>query len=425
MQSDQVLARVYEQHSGGKLYEQGLLVLWFLVIGLPMEGLTPLRYLFILYFLSFFLFETRNILTGVVSAWWLTPFLCVAFLSYFWSPYGGEALRSAILMILSTVVIIVVAAKFTPLQIVRCLLLSCAGVLLYFVTQPIPMEHGAGFGSKNYAALFMLSGFILSFSTALNSEEFAPLRWFGLLLTPIFAFLVVSANSTTALFMLAISAVGLLGLRLVLLDARRVRGLLSLLIVFGLISFVGIIYGILVFVDQSVVDSFLGAFGKDSSFTGRTALWDEAANQISMRPYLGVGLEGFWQYDVGSAQTLNENDHKPFGTKLTFHNVHLEVLVHLGMIGYGFFVLSILAVIWLLAKRLLMNCDMVAITFSVVVSIGLISSMVESSLWSGFNLQAFIFFVGGAAYARGERRRYVGNLVRSEVQKTPPTPVLV
>lgn len=414
MQAEQVVGRVYERYSGGKLHDQILLVIWFLVISLPIAGLTPFRYIFILYFLSFFLFDTRNIVSGVVSAWWLIPFLCVAFLSYFWSPYGGQALRAALFQILSTTLIIVVAARFTPQQIVRCLLLTCSVVLGYFIVQPIPIEQGAGFGSKNYAALFMLSGFIVSFATALDIKEFEPLRLLGLVLSPIFAFFIVSANSTTALFMLVISATLLLGMRLLLLDARRIRGLISGLIVVSLVLGVAALYAALIFVDQEVIDSFLGAFGKDSSFTGRTALWDEATNQIETRPYLGVGLEGFWQYDVGSAQTLNENDHKPFGTRLTFHNAHLEVMVHLGLIGYGCFLLSILTVIWFTLKRLVAHCDMAVITFCVVIVIGLISSFVESSLWSAFNLQAFMFFVGGVAYARGERRRYVGNVVVSD-----------
>jgi len=40
---------------------------------------------------------------------------------------------------------------------------------------------------------------------------------------------------------------------------------------------------------------------------------------------------------VGAAQTINENDFKAFGTKLTFYNAFLKVRVNLGMIGLVFF----------------------------------------------------------------------------------------
>lgn len=414
MQSEQVVARVFERFPGGRLYDQALLVIWLLVIGLPMGGLTPFRYLFILYFLSFFFFDTRNVVTGVARAWWLWPFTVIALLSVFWSPYAGDAIRSAVLMILSSIVIVVVASRFTPQQIVRCMLFACAVILLYILAQAAPISRGAGFGSKNYAALFMLTGFVVAAASALNPQELKHIRLFGLATMPAFAYMVVSAESTTALLMLMAGAGIVFGLRVLFLDSRQVQHLSSLLVVTGLMTAMLIVYVVLIFVDQHVIDSFLGMFGKDSTFTGRTNLWEEAINQISMRPYLGVGLDGFWQYDVGSAQTLNINDHKPLGTQLTFHNVHLEVMVHLGIIGYSAFLLAMASVIWLALKQLFMRADMSVIAFCAIIAISLISSMVESSLWVGFNFQAFLFFTAGAVYARGERRRHVGNMVARE-----------
>ncbi|MCR9194040.1 MAG: O-antigen ligase family protein [Hyphomonas sp.] len=411
MQSEQLIARVYERFPGGKLYEQALLVIWFLVIGLPLDGMTPFRYLFILYFLSFFLFDSRNVLIGVAKAWWLLPFQLVALLSVFWSPYASEAFRSSLLMILAVIVVIVVAAKYTPQQIIRCLMIALACVAAFIIVQPIPIAVGAGFGSKNYAAQFMLMGFILAATIALNPKEQTPLRLFGVLMIPIFSFLVVSANSTTSLLMLIASAGLVIGMRLFFIDSQKVRHLSALLVVLGLLLTMIVLYSVIAFVDQQVVDSFLGMFGKDSTFTGRTALWDEAANQIGMRPYLGVGLDGFWQYDVGSAQTLNINDHKPIGTRLTFHNVHLEIMVHLGIIGYSAFLVAVIPVLWFSFKHLITRHDMPSVAFCAVIAIGAITSFTESWLWSGFNVQSFLVFVSGAVYARGTRRRHVGNMI--------------
>ena len=402
---------VSERFPGGKLYEQAILVIWFLVIGLPLEGLTPFRYLFILYFLSFFLFDTRNILTGLVKAWWLWPFQLIALLSVFWSPYASDAFRSSILMILSMVVVVVVAARFTPQQIVRCVMIALACVAAYIFAHPIDISSGAGLGSKNYAAQFMLMGFILASTLALNPREVSPLRLIGLALMPVFAFLVVSANSTTALFMLVASALLVLGMRLFFIDSQKVRNMSALLVVTGLMLAMMVLYAILAFVDQQVVDDFLARFGKDSTFTGRTALWDEASNQIGMRPYLGVGLGGFWHYDVGSAQTLNINDHKAIGTRLTFHNAHLEIMVHLGLIGYSAFLLSMLSVLWYSLKHLFTRHDMASVAFCAVIAIGIVTSFTESWLSTGFNVQAFLVFASGAIYARGARKRHVGNMV--------------
>lgn len=414
MQPGRIISRVYEPFSGGKLHDQALLVSWLLVIALPIGLMTPFRYLFIAYFLSFFFFDARNVMTGVVKAWWLWPFQVIALLSMFWSPYASEALRTGMLMVLSAIVVVVVASRFTPRQIVRCMLIACTVIMLFILTHPLTPEQGAGFGSKNYAAQFMLNGFIVAAAAALNPTENTNVRWFGLAMMAPFAYVVVAAQSTTALLMLIASAGLVFGMRVFFLDSRKVQHLSSLLVVIGLITIMIIIYALLIFVDQHVIDSFLGAFGKDATFTGRTAMWEEAGNQIAMRPYLGVGLEGFWQYDVGSAQTLNINDSKPLGTKLTFHNVHLEVMVHLGIIGYAAFLLSLFAVIWLALKQLFTRPDMSVIAFCAIIAVSLISSMVESSLWAGFNFQAFLFFACGAIYARGDRRRHVGNMVVRE-----------
>ena len=421
MSAKQVVARVYEPFAGGKIHDQAILGIWFFVIGMPLQGLGPIRYLFVLYFLMFFLFDTRNLVNGIARAWWLVPFQAIAFLSFFWSPYASDAMRSSVIMILSAIIIVIVAARFTPQQILRCTMISCWAVMFYVVSQAVPISQGGVFGSKNYAALFLLIGFILSFAAALNPDEFKWVRGLALLMAPVFAWLVVSANSTTALLMMMISATAVVVMRLFFIDARRVRNLFSLMLVFGFAAILLAIYVVLVFVDQQVLNSFLGAFGKDTTFTGRADLWSEAMNQISMRPYLGVGLEGFWQYDVGAAQTLNENDYKAFGTKLTFHNVHLEVLVHLGVVGYVCFILSILGVIWFTVQNLLKHGDMAAITFVAAILVGLISSFVESSLTSGFNVQSSLFFVAGAVYARGDRRKFLGSLVAtdSELESVP------
>ncbi len=125
MQNNRTIARVYTTDEGGTAFDQSLLVVWFLVVGLPIEALSPLRYLFILYFLSFFLFETRKIASQIFSGWWLIPIHIVAFLSIFWSTYPSNAMREAVLLVLTALVILITAARFTPQQVIRCLVLGC------------------------------------------------------------------------------------------------------------------------------------------------------------------------------------------------------------------------------------------------------------------------------------------------------------
>ena len=68
--------------------------------------------------------------------------------------------------------------------------------------------------------------------------------------------------------------------------------------------------------ENTLMNDFLGLLGKDSTFSGRALIWREAELVSQEHPVLGLGLEGFWQYDVGAAQTINENDFKAFNTML-------------------------------------------------------------------------------------------------------------
>ena len=98
MQNNRTVARVYTSEAGGSSFDQGLLVIWFLVVGLPIEALSPLRYLFILYFLSFFLFETRKIVSQIAAGWWFIPIQIIGLMSVFWSNYPSSAMREGLLL---------------------------------------------------------------------------------------------------------------------------------------------------------------------------------------------------------------------------------------------------------------------------------------------------------------------------------------
>ena len=118
---------------------------------------------------------------------------------------------------------------------------------------------------------------------------------------------------------------------------------------------------------------------------------------------------------TGIAGPGGGSDHKPVGTTLTFHNVHLEIMVHLGLVGYSAFLLAALSVLWFSLKHLVTRHDMPSVGFCTVIAIGIVTSFTESWLTSGFNVQSFLIFVSGAIYARGQRRRHVGNMVARDV----------
>lgn len=412
----QRLAAVYQPFQGGKLYEQGLLIAWFLITFLPLQGgaFTALRYLMVLYYLSFLVIDARNTVATFARSFWLLPVQILAVLSVFWSPMPGDAMRAVMLNLTSAMIIIIIAAQFTPRQIARCMMITAMIASLFVLVSPVPLIYGGPYASKNNLAMHMLMGYMLCLSFAVDKNETVLIRLAALPFAGLMALFIVQADSTTALlFTLGTTLVILFG-RLIFVDLSRIQNIKTLLFLVGVAAVLAIVYAALAFLDQALLDRFLGMFGKDSTLTGRTALWDAAANEIRQRPWLGLGMEGFWFYDSGVAQTLNENDHKDFGTKLTFHNSYLEVAVHLGYVGLTLFIISLAWVVFQILLKMFRSPDMIVVAYSVLVLVGMITTFTESVLWGPFDAQTTLFFVAGAAYAGRERKKLVGHLVVSE-----------
>src|ERR1700687_2751509 len=76
----------------------------------------------------------------------------------------------------------------------------------------------------------------------------------------------------------------------------------------------------------------LKSIGRDSTLTGRTAIWD-AVLALAGNPYIGTGYESFWLGDrLQKFWTVNDGDF--FGLNEA-HNGYLEVYLNLGWIGIG------------------------------------------------------------------------------------------
>jgi len=116
-------------------------------------------------------------------------------------------------------------------------------------------------------------------------------------------------------------------------------------IILGLSYLFAIAAIILVFILPSIVsvDSTTQALGRDSTFTGRTLLWGNAKELISLKPILG------WGFDNRTAAKdviWMEVNH--------YHNGYLDMMVRGGMVG---FCILAFMYIWYIYKVLLMKSD--------------------------------------------------------------------
>lgn len=411
-ETKKILGYVLAQPEKAKPYEMGLLTLWMTIIFIPpFPGVTFLLYGMVLYFMSFFVLDYIRTLNAVYKSLILLPVHIMAAMSILWTPYPMDALNLAIMFIVSALVIIVIASRYTPKQVIRCMLMAgmvgIAFASLYISTA----SSGGPYGSKNHLGFQMLLASVMCLSYILDKGPPLAFKAVVAAFLAVAALIIFQSNAVTSQVLLAVSVALMIIIRLLFAGSAKLDGARTLILVFGFTVMCVLALLLLNLADNSLVDKALGFLGKDSNLTGRTDLWNAAFDVIDKHPVAGLGLDGFWQYDVGAAQTLNENDAKKFGTNLSFHNVYLEVAVHLGFIGLSLFVATILWTVWKVITTFLDKPSMVTGTYLTIMVIALVSSMTESALWSVFNIVCLLFYASGTLFSVWYKPRRVAAIV--------------
>ena len=386
---------VYSVDKGAVLWEQAFVGLWMFIIYLPLEVFSPLRYLCILGFILIMAYDYKRLVPLLVRCWPLFAVAILGLISVGWAPYPTEAFRQGVLLFLSSFVAVVIGVRLTPQQTLRVIMFAGMATTIASIPYFGTFDRGGPYASKNYFAVHMLFCMLLSLITVLNEKEPLLLRLLALPFVPVCFVFLYMANSTTSLVFAVLGGAGLVAIKFFWAPATKVRGLSMITILFAVV--VVLIGALAVFnmPQNTFVERFLGLVGKDATLTGRTALWEGARLAAEQKPWLGLGLEGFWYYDSGAAQTLNENDFKPYGTRLTFHNAYLEVRVHLGYVGLALFIYSL---IWTSFRLLLLwfkDGSLVNSALLLLVAVNLTMTFTESLLWGMFTAPVLLQALAG------------------------------
>ena len=138
--------------------------------------------------------------------------------------------------------------------------------------------------------------------------------------------------------------------------------------------------------DQSLIDTALGASGRDSSLTGRTDLWTDLLRIASDNPILGVGYGSFW---IGNTHGLW--DIHIWGPTQG-HNGYLDVYVELGIIGLLILGGLIVSAYRSILSEFTRNYDIAALRLTILTLI-ICHNFTESSFLRGTVDLWFIFLV--------------------------------
>jgi exopolysaccharide production protein ExoQ len=208
----------------------------------------------------------------------------------------------------------------------------------------------------------LMSAFFLIIS---KSEVWQHKKHLGFLGIVSAIFLVLASKSSTGFIsvLLLCSCVFIFQLRRFRLD------ILTFLLITTVLSVGSVIMYLL---DNAAI--IVGLLGKDLTFSGRDQLWGAVMEMVDKRPLFGYGYEAFWY--IKGPSSLPDLIWNRIGWDAPHaHNGLLEILLSLGWVGTGIFLLTFGSNIWRSFQRIAINpsatsyCSMVFLIYIVLTNI--------------------------------------------------------
>ena len=344
------------------------------------------------------LFVDYRRFTWKLSSAWLPMVLAVyVCLSVFWSQAAGISARAAVQYSSHIVCAYVAARTISVRTLVVGSLIGVFIVLLYSLkvggyaldTIDGTVNFVGAFGSKNQIGFFSSLGIFL----CLAFMVFYRRNWLGFVWTaPILvlsAYMLAIAHSATSVASLpaVIGIVALLTMTKVLsLRYRRV------LFIVGAGALVAVVAAAL---NLGLLDLVLGIFGKDSTLTGRTYLWEQGWEAAQQHPLLGYGYAAYWVQGLADPERLWAEFYISTRTGFHFHNTYVETLVEIGFIGVTLLALVILRAFYGHVSKVVFgdwNADSVVLAGAI--GLMLIRSFFEVEMLGPYFMASFIVYYG-------------------------------
>ncbi|CAM5777077.1 O-antigen ligase family protein [Mesorhizobium amorphae] len=331
---------------------------------------------------------------------WIIAFAVLACLSMFWSAAPGVTARAGI-QLLSHVVCALIAARTIS---VRTLNIGALGGILMVVLfsiafgqynlDPIDGTYSfvGAFSSKNQLGLFSSLGIYFAFTAVAVQHERGLWRLLAIFCGLLCAYTLLAAQSATSVLAIGATLAMLISLKLAMLFSPSARkGGLVAGMAFGLLLvFVGL--------NMGAADAVLGAFGKDSTLTGRTYLWQQGWEAAMQSFWFGVGYQGYWVQGFSEAERLWQEFYIGSRSGFHFHNTYIEVLVELGLAGIlAIAVLMVRVPFGLLLRLIDARRDPASFTLLGIAVMFLIRSFVEVDVINPYVVGSFLVY-----YAAGQ-----------------------
>lgn len=383
-----------------------IFTLWSMITFVQFPGDELLLYPLALYYLYSIWRDQTRIVPLLARSWIFLLFPLWCLISPLWALYPLDALKNAVYLCLTMAICYQVAVNLSPRQIMHAICLAtCLITLIHLFYVYVMGNHHVGiFPSKNTMGKNMVVLWTATFATFLDRGTHWPARFAALTMAGCAMWLAGVSNSATAVILILASglllAFGALLLRGGLLRASRI---VAVFLFFGLLFTAAV--AVLPYQEIDPVEMLLSHFGKDSTLTGRTGLWQYAEDQIREHPVLGVGHGGFWRYQQSPlVQRIYFEYYKTPGSVFNFHNSAYEITVHQGFIGLGLAALALLAAVLVVTRWTLTEGSLPSIYIFSHMLVVMVRIMTESDFLKPFVMFHMVLWIG-ALVAIGRWRK--------------------
>ena len=337
----------------------------------------------------------KRVLGNYLRYGWIFAFAAICFLSAFWSAAPSVSLRAAVQYLTHVVCALIAMRVLTSQTLTRGAVVGAAAVLLYslvfgnYLYDALDGTYSfvGAFSSKNQLGLYASLGVVFAYASVLI------FRARGIWLTGSCATgllsaysLLASQSATSVITTIAILA-ACLGLQATLYLAPRQR---RLLFIGALVLVAG---GGVAALQFGAMDAVLGVFGKDSTLTGRTYLWQQGILAAAQTPWLGVGYQGYWVHGFSEAERLWQDFFITSRSGFHFHNTYIEAMVETGLFGTllltGLLVASLVAH---LRRFLVFDRSPQSLLLVAILALLLVRSFVEIDIMHPYHVGSFLLY---------------------------------
>jgi exopolysaccharide production protein ExoQ len=347
--------------------------------------------------------DYRQALGSYAKYLWIFGFALFCFISAFWSPAFGVSLRTAIQYLTHVVCALVAMRTISVSTLNKGAIFGVGLVLVYsvlFGTYLFDSMDGTfgfvgAFSSKNQLGFFASLGVFFCY-TALMVFRLRGL-WLPVMgaVALLSAYCLAASQSATSV----ITTIGVLALCMgmqsfMFFSPRHRRIFFSAAVILGVVAATGAL-------QIGAMDAILGIFGKDSTLTGRTYLWQQGIAAAGQFPYFGIGYQGFWVPGFADAERLWQDFFITGRSGFHFHNTYIETTVETGFLGTLLLVFILLTTLSGHLKRLLTyRSTPDSILLFGLVSLLLIRSFVEIDIINPYQVGSFLFYFAAGMLSR-------------------------